>query len=82
VKSALKTLDIELNLKGREFKRLSGEDDLESIEGLFKVLYWRITGTIKPDEFIVLYFEWTKHKKITDIRNTVSTFSPVFRSPE
>ena len=75
VKNCLKTLDIELNLMGREFKSTSGEDDLESIEGLFKIIFWHLEKNITTVEFTYLYSEWAKHKKISDVRNTVSIYS-------
>ena len=52
------------------------EADIESSEGLFTVLLWKLDGKIAQEEFSEIYAEWCKATAITDAKLTRSGFSP------
>ncbi|CDW89710.1 UNKNOWN [Stylonychia lemnae] len=56
-----------------------------SMEGLLKVLIWRLDGAITPAEFTQIYLEWMKKRDITNaILNTSSkiAFSNLFNEQQ
>ena len=49
------------------------------MEGLLKVLIWRLDGTITPTEFTQIYYEWMKKREIhVNILNTSSIHESIY----